>query len=363
MGRRREKKYKYPMPAGMRERVQKSGKTWFYLDVGGTPRREIPLGSIYAIAIRKWAELVSPAASELPLCVTFSWLASEYSNRVIPTKAPRTQRDNKSEIKNLVEFFRSGGDAPVDDIQPQHVAQFLEWRSKTAPVRANREKALLSHIFNWARTQGYMNGANPCVGIKGNSESGRSIYISDELLAHILLDCDKPTSHSLRLMYLTGQRKSDVLAMKWSHVHSDVLHVTQAKTQTSIRIRLTRDDGSRNELGLLLVELKNFQEEIGKSTNLLITEAGQHLSDETLRSRYDSARILCARRLLKIGRPDLSKEVSKIQMRDLRAKSASDIENDTGSSRLAQLLLAHKNHSMTEHYIRKRQGAKVNPTR
>jgi integrase len=363
MGRKRQKKYPYPMPVGMRARVQKSGKTWYYLDLGGKPRKEVALGSIYADAIRKWAELVSPAASELPNAVTFSWLASEYNNRVVPTKALRTQKDNRSEIQSLLAFFTSGGDAPIDEIRPQHVAQFLEWRSKTAPVRANREKALLSHMFNWARQLGYIDGANPCAGIKGNTEMGRSIYVSDELLAHILQDCDIPTSHALRLMYLTGQRKSDVLGMQWSHVHGDVLHVKQAKTQASIRIRLDRDDGSKNELGALLGELLGFQEQCGASPYLLVTETGQALSDDTLRSRYDSARTACAKRLQKIGRLDLAKEVAQIQMRDLRAKSATDIENDTGSSRLAQLLMAHKNHAMTEHYIRKRQGAKVNPTR
>jgi integrase len=351
------------MPVGMRARVQKSGKTWFYLDLGGKPRKEIPLGCIYADAIRKWAELVSPAPSEIPGAVTFSWLASEYIKRVVPTKAIRTQKDNCSEIKKLLEFFTSGADAPVDEIRPQHVAQFLEWRSKTAPVRANREKALLSHMFNWARELGYVNGANPCSGIKGNTEWGRSIYISDELLAQILQDCDKPTSHALRLMYLTGQRKSDVLAMQWQHIADELLHVKQAKTQASIRIRLNRDDGKKNELGALLDEIQHFQEKQGRSPYVLSTETGQALSDETLRSRYDRARVVCAKRLREMGRLDLAKEIAKIQMRDLRAKSASDIENDTGSSRLAQLLLAHKNHSMTEHYIRKRQGAKVNPTR
>jgi integrase len=347
----------------MRARTQKSGKVWYYLDMGGKPRKEVPLGCVYADAIRKWAELVSPAPSELPSTVTFSWVVSEYMQRVIPTKAIRTQKDNFNEIRKLLEFFTSGGDAPIDEIRPQHVAQFLEWRSKTAPVRANREKALLSHMFNWARQLGYLNSENPCAGIKGNTESGRSVYVTDELFAHILEDCDQPTSHALRLMYLSGQRKSDVLAMQWEHTDGKFLNVQQAKTKHRICIRLHREDGSKNELGELLDEIKVFQASNGVSSNVLSTENGQALSDETLRSRYDKARLDCAKRLRDIGRIDLAKEVSKIQMLDLRAKSATDIENSTGSSRPAQQLLAHKDNAMTEHYIRNRQGAKVNPTR
>ncbi len=52
------------------------------------------------------------------------------------------------------------------------------WR-KDAPVRANREKALLSHIWNYARTVGYTDLPNPCAGIKGNREAGRDQYIED----------------------------------------------------------------------------------------------------------------------------------------------------------------------------------------
>lgn len=39
----------------------------------------------------------------------------------------------------------------MDAIQPRHIKQYLVKRGETAKVRANREKALFSHIFNFAR--------------------------------------------------------------------------------------------------------------------------------------------------------------------------------------------------------------------
>lgn len=39
--------------------------------------------------------------------------------------------------------------APIDAILPQHIARYRDARS--APVRANREIARLSHVFNMAR--------------------------------------------------------------------------------------------------------------------------------------------------------------------------------------------------------------------
>ena len=41
----------------MRKRVQKSGNARYYFEIGGHPRREIPLGGDYEIALAKWAVL------------------------------------------------------------------------------------------------------------------------------------------------------------------------------------------------------------------------------------------------------------------------------------------------------------------
>jgi len=45
----------------LRVRVKAGGKRWYYYDHGGKPRRETPLGSDYALAIKRWAELEGAA--------------------------------------------------------------------------------------------------------------------------------------------------------------------------------------------------------------------------------------------------------------------------------------------------------------
>ena len=49
----------------------------------------------------------------------------------------------------------------------------------------NREKALLSHMFNKAREWGYTDAPNPCQGVKGFTESGRDRYVSDTEFAAV----------------------------------------------------------------------------------------------------------------------------------------------------------------------------------
>jgi len=87
----------------------------------------------------------------------------------------------------------------------------MRWRGKTAKVRANREKAPLSSIWNFARESGYTSLANPCAGINGFKETGRDVYVEAELLAKVYAKTDQPLRDTLDLFYLTGQRVTDTL--------------------------------------------------------------------------------------------------------------------------------------------------------
>jgi len=141
--------------ARLRERKKASGKVYYYYDAGGTPRKEIPLGSDYGLAIMQYAQFEKDRTSTklVQQVITFEYVSTQYFAEVVPTKSPTTQKDNKRELANLLTFF-DDPPAPLDAIQPQHVKQYLRYRGKS-PVRANREKALLSAIWNYAREVGY----------------------------------------------------------------------------------------------------------------------------------------------------------------------------------------------------------------
>ena len=92
-------------------------------------------------------------------------------------KTPRAR--SGKELKQLLAYF-DDPPCPLESIEPVSVQGYLDWRSPKAKVRANRVKALLSHIWNWARSKGYTKLANPCAGIKGNKETGRDVYVEDD---------------------------------------------------------------------------------------------------------------------------------------------------------------------------------------
>lgn len=151
-------------------------------------------------------------ASELVLSViTFRYVSEKYLVDIVPTEGAATQKDDQRELKNLLAFF-DDPPAPLETILPQHVRQYLTWR-KSAPVRVNREKALLSAIWNYARDVGYTALENPCAGIKGNKETGRDVYIEDDLFKKVYDSADVGLQDAMDLAYLTGQRVTDTRLM------------------------------------------------------------------------------------------------------------------------------------------------------
>lgn len=335
----------------MRAREKSGGNKWYYYDAGGKPRREIPLGNDYSSAVRKWAELEADKTDIPGKLITFKDVSDRYLREIIPAKAARTQRDNLTELDWLLHFFNNPP-AALESIKPEHIRLYLDWRGQTAKIRANREKALFSHIWNMARAWGITAMANPCAGIKGHTETGRDIYIEDNVLEAVWNAADVPLRDALDLAYLTGQRPADVLGMRATDIRDGILLVQQNKTNKKIRIEII------GELASLIQRIDERKKGYKIHTLALIcTETGRPLSREALRSRFEKARASAAR-----ANPTLQEPIQAFQFRDLRAKAGTD-KADSEGMREAQMQLGHTSMKMTEHYVRGRRGEKVSPTK
>lgn len=331
------------LPKGIRAR-KRGAKVWYYYDTGGKPRKEIPLGSDYAMAIKKWVELEINATPRHAAIITFRYVAERYTKEVIPTKAANTQRDNHRELIWLYKFF-DNPPAPLEKIEPINIRQYLDWRGK---IRANREKALFSHIWNKAREWGYTSLQNPCAGINGFKETGRKdIYIEDSVFKAVYNKASQPLRDAMDLTYLTGQRPSDVLKMTEHDICDDnTLSVTQNKTKAKLRISI------EGELATLIkrIQTRKSAHKV-RSFSLIVDNNGQRLTAHALRGHFDRAREAAG----------ISKET--FQFRDLRAKAGTDKAELSGDIRQAQKQLGHSTVTMTEHYVRDRKGSKVTPTK
>jgi integrase len=356
-------------------------KTYYFLDTGAKSRKEISLGQNYAEAIAKWADITKePPEPGKKMC--FKDAAEEYMREVLVTKAPETQKLNHRELRNLYRFF---DDPPMllDDVDPIDVRSYMTWRAKDArtqaiaandkraregrptlpvsskigQVPANREKALLSHIWNFAREKGFTNKANPCSGIKGYSESGRDAYIEDEAYSAVWDCAEDHLRNALDLAYLTGQRPADVLKMSRADVRDGAMSVTQKKTGAKLRVEI---------VGELAVVMERITGGKVAGLALICDRGGQQLTKFGLRGAFDRARDLAAEASQIAagcaGLPDITSQIRSFQFRDLRAKAGTDTEELRGMA-AAKDQLGHTSEGMTAHYVRHRRGKLVKPTK
>jgi len=338
-----------------RVRTLKSGKVWesfYYNGRDATGRRvEIPLGQDLNEAKRKWADLEcreKPAETGL-----MRFIFDRYERDIIPAKAPATQRDNALCMKSLRAVFDT---APIDAITPQIIAQYRDKRGATAPVRANREITLLSHVFNLAREWGFTAKENPVKGVRKNKETPRDFYADAAVWDAVYAAACTELQDAMDLNYLTGQRPADVLKMRVSDIKDGALEVQQNKTKKKLRILLDDPDTGRTKLGQLVDRIKGRERKVS-SLFLVATPAGKALNKGTLRTRFDDARTRAATAASEAGNEALAARIKAFQFRDIRPKAASETDLAHASK-----LLGHTDKQITR-TVYQRVGETVMPTK
>jgi integrase len=305
------------------------GAYWY---VAGSPQKWTRLGADLAAAKMEWARLEGRAVPDD--AATFTAAVTRYRRDCLPKRAPATQRDYGAILARLVRVF---GALSVGSIRPQHVRQYLDRRAGS-PVSANREVAVLSLVLAQARQWGMTDAPNPCTGVRRHVERARTVLVSLESFDAVYAHADALLRDALDLIYLTGQRPADVLAMKRGDIRDGLLHVRQRKTGEPLRIRV------EGALSAVVARCLARPARIS-SLYLLATDDGARMTASTLRSRFDKARAAAGQ---------------SWQIRDLRARAATET-TDAGKTEDAQALLGHRSVTTTERYVRGRAGRIVGP--
>ena len=130
------------------------------------------------------------------------------------------------------------GSLRLDRITRAAVTRWFDECSRTTPGAANRALNLLSRILNHAIVCGHLQ-SNPARGIKWNPGAELTRFLSGEevrRLHHALdrHDSARPSrarqADVIRLLLLTGCRKSEILTLRWQDVDGDTLNLAETKT-------------------------------------------------------------------------------------------------------------------------------------
>ncbi len=133
------------------------------------------------------------------------------------------------------------GNMRLGEIGRERVAA-LQYSLHDTPVMANNAVATLSRLYNMAELWGFApEGGNPCRFIRKYKEHPRKRFLSDEEFRRLGRVLDEMESDgkappcavaALRLLMLTGCRKSEILTLRWGDVDlgAGELRLRDAKT-------------------------------------------------------------------------------------------------------------------------------------
>ncbi|MGF7177016.1 tyrosine-type recombinase/integrase [Azospirillum doebereinerae] len=148
---------------------------------------------------------------------TVAELVQQFKEDYLPRKRPGTVQQYTLIFDNIV--IPKIGNRKVEEIKHADIDAIHREVSKRTPIQANRVVAVLSKLFSWSiklevRTD------NPAQGIERNNENKRARYLSTEEIA-FLLDAlashpEPASANAIRLLMLTGARRTEVLAATWS---------------------------------------------------------------------------------------------------------------------------------------------------
>lgn len=181
-------------------------------------------------ALRNGGEAESPDPGETP----FEAVAEEVFARYGRRWKPRTLAVNRIYLRRQIMPFFAG--RPIGSITREEVQTWFRSLHAT-PAAANRAAPILSVIMQQAEAWGYRPEAgNPCKGIRRYRPGRSERFLSPEeyrRLARVLDDreADHPLRvAALRLLLLTGCRKSEILTLEWRFYREGNLHLADSKT-------------------------------------------------------------------------------------------------------------------------------------
>lgn len=284
-------------------------------------------------ALTRYAELMGNLQKESGMAKLFN----RYDAEVVPHKAPRTQKDNRKELKKLRGVFENMHPAQVTT---QHCQQYLDHRGKQSRTQANHEIALLSHIFRKALQWGIVT-QNPVKGVEKHKIKPRDRYVEDWELDEFLTVATPFIKAYVDFKMITGLRQGDILALPLNALREEGIAVKTRKTGRRGNIPWVP------ELRQAVADLKACNKKQG--LNLICDRSGKPLKESAFQNRWGA----CMRKAM--AETELKVRFTE---HDLRAKHATEVDEAGGD---ATDNLLHDDTRTTKTYLRSRKRTQITP--
>lgn len=216
--------------------------------------------------------------------------------------------------------------------QPAQVGTELRVSSTCPNVSRQNLESAQRYALEWGEVD-----SNPCVGIRPHAEKKRDRYITDQEFHAILAQCSEYMRCVFELAYMTGQRISDVLAIRLSDVSDEGIQFQQKKTGAKVLVSTSSD------LRLIIARCKALPRQI-RGMTLICNKKGKPVDYASVKAAWAVARKAAG--------------VENVKIHDLRAKALTDTKKQGNN---AQKLGGHSSERMTERYLRNREHDIAHP--
>jgi len=145
----------------------------------------------------------------------------------------------RDEMQRIIDrYLAEWHERQISEITRGEIKELLRVKARTAPIMANRIKALVSKIFTWALKEEIIE-ASPALSLDppGGSEKDRerTRTLSADEIRLVWNSFDKlgyPWGPLFKMLIVTGQRCGEVGGMKWSEIADDGWHVPNERAKS-----------------------------------------------------------------------------------------------------------------------------------
>jgi integrase len=253
-------------------------------------------------------------------------------DRVMEHLEPKLAKNTMSQYRIAAKRIKEAmGDFAPNQVLPKHVAA-LKMDMSDTPNMANRVLSVLRTVFAYA-VEWQEVDSNPCIGIKRHDEAKRGRYITDDEYARLKACANPRLQVIMDILYLTGQRIGDVLAIKRSDLGPDGISFVQEKTGAKLLVKWTPE----------------LRAAVERANTLTGNVVGMYLFRSRARGGKPPGYMVIRDHWQEAYK---AAGIDDVHIHDLRAKSLTDAKRQ---GKDAQMLAGHTSEAMTDRYIRLRE--------
>jgi integrase len=262
--------------------------------------------------------------------------------RFIEDHLPELRAKTATDYRSMIgwEILPAIGKLKLVDVKPDDIDGLHRKISrghgghKARPYRANRVAALLSKMFGLAVHRWQWLSANPVRGLQRNQEAKRERYLVNgelqRLSQALAVHSDRQAVNIIRLLLLTGARKSEVFAMRWADLN--LTEGTWTKPASTTKQKKTHTTPLSAPARQLLSEL---------------SESAETTAEYVFPGRWGGHRTEIRRAWRELCR---AANIKGVRLHDLRHSYASQLASSGFSLPVIGALLGHSQPATTARY-------------